>query len=175
MAEPRSADHVAYGQAFREVRGERGLSQERLAGLAGLDRTYVSGIERGERNPSLTNMLRLASTLEVRLHHVATRADLILEDTLAEHAIVGQHALSRALADAAIRLKGLEHMRSPIDRDAARNILYDASRLVAALIDVIQLYEEQTSDDTGVIQQLVSLFDQLTEDWQRYLPPLPDH
>ena len=78
MAEPRSAAHVAYGQALRELRGERGISQERLAHLAGLDRTYVSGIERGERNPSLTNILKLADVLDVRVSDLAARAETIL-------------------------------------------------------------------------------------------------
>jgi transcriptional regulator with XRE-family HTH domain len=60
---------------LRELRTERGISQERLAQLAGLDRTYVSGIERGERNPSLANLLRLADALECRLSEVARRAE----------------------------------------------------------------------------------------------------
>jgi transcriptional regulator with XRE-family HTH domain len=61
--------------AFRAIRTERGLSQERLAHLAGLDRTYVSGIERGERNPSLENMLRLADALNVQLSEIAREAE----------------------------------------------------------------------------------------------------
>lgn len=75
MAEPRSAAHVAYGGAIRALRSERGISQERLAELCGLDRTYVSGIERGERNPSLSNLLKLAASLNVRLSEVAIRAE----------------------------------------------------------------------------------------------------
>jgi transcriptional regulator with XRE-family HTH domain len=43
----------------------RKLSQEKLALMAELDRTYVGGIERGERNPSLYNICRLASALGV--------------------------------------------------------------------------------------------------------------
>ena len=77
MAEARSAAHVAYGQALRELRAERGVSQERLALLAGLDRTYVSGIERGERNPSLANLLKLADALGVQLSDLAVRAEAI--------------------------------------------------------------------------------------------------
>ena len=46
----RSPSHLAYGQALRQLRGRRGISQERLADLAGLDRTYVSGIEQSEAN-----------------------------------------------------------------------------------------------------------------------------
>ena len=75
MAQPRSKRHLAYGLAFRAVRQERGLSQERLAHLAGLDRTYVSGIERGERNPSLENLLRLADTLDVDFSEIAQIAE----------------------------------------------------------------------------------------------------
>lgn len=43
------------------------LSQEELSDRAGLDRTYVSGCERGKRNPSLKTMIRLAKALEVDL------------------------------------------------------------------------------------------------------------
>jgi transcriptional regulator with XRE-family HTH domain len=63
LAEPRSPRHLAFGEALRECRTEFGLSQEALAHVAGLDRTYVSGIECGERNPSLTNLFKLADAL----------------------------------------------------------------------------------------------------------------
>jgi transcriptional regulator with XRE-family HTH domain len=75
MAEPRSAAHLAYGRALRELRIERGLSQERLAQVANLDRTYVSGIERGERNPSLANILKLADALGIPLAKWAEKAE----------------------------------------------------------------------------------------------------
>ena len=75
MAEARSPAHVAYGLALRQLRNERGLSQEKLALSAGLDRTYVSGVERGERNPSLTNLLKLASTLDVKFSDWALLAE----------------------------------------------------------------------------------------------------
>lgn len=77
MAEPRSAAHAAYGRAIRELRAERGVSQERLAHIADLDRTYVSGIERGERNPSLTNILKLTVALGVQVSELAARAEAI--------------------------------------------------------------------------------------------------
>lgn len=77
MAEARSAAHLAYGRALRELRSECGISQERLAHLSGLDRTYVGGIERGERNPSLANLLKLAEALGVRVSELATRAEAL--------------------------------------------------------------------------------------------------
>lgn len=53
------------GDRLRAVRKEIGLSQEALAHLSGLHRTYVSSIERGERNLSILNLLTLATVLEV--------------------------------------------------------------------------------------------------------------
>lgn len=61
----RSPAHVAFGGAIRELRTRDSVSQESLALKCGLDRTYISGIERGTRNPSLTNILRIASALDV--------------------------------------------------------------------------------------------------------------
>jgi transcriptional regulator with XRE-family HTH domain len=61
----RSPEHAAFGRTIRAIRDRRGLSQESLALQCGLDRTYISGIERGTRNPSLTNILRIAAALDV--------------------------------------------------------------------------------------------------------------
>ena len=58
---------LAFGQQIRHLRDQRGLSQERLAHLAGIHPTYLSGIERGIRNPSLRNMRSLANALGVRV------------------------------------------------------------------------------------------------------------
>jgi transcriptional regulator with XRE-family HTH domain len=48
------------GNAIKERRNKLGLSQEKLADRCGFDRTYISMLERGKRNPSLLNLLRLA-------------------------------------------------------------------------------------------------------------------
>jgi transcriptional regulator with XRE-family HTH domain len=64
-----------FGESVRQLREERGWSQEELADRCHLHRTYVGGIERGERNVSLLNVLKLASALEVspaRLFEVYT-------------------------------------------------------------------------------------------------------
>lgn len=54
-----------FGKKLREIRTRAGMSQERLAELAGLHRTYVSSVERGERNISLLNIESLARALRV--------------------------------------------------------------------------------------------------------------
>lgn len=56
-----------FGKRIRLLRMSAGLSQEQLANLCNLDRTYIGGIERGERNPALKNIQRLAEALDVSL------------------------------------------------------------------------------------------------------------
>ena len=51
------------GENVRSHRVRQGYSQERLAELSGLHRTYVGGVERGERNVSVVNLARLAKAL----------------------------------------------------------------------------------------------------------------
>lgn len=56
-----------FGERIRTLRKERGLSQEDLAELCSLDRTYISGIERGLRNVALRNIEALAKALDVSI------------------------------------------------------------------------------------------------------------
>ena len=60
-----STNHILkkFGDRVRSLRNQAGISQEKLAELAEMHRTYVSGIERGERNVSLINITRLARAL----------------------------------------------------------------------------------------------------------------
>ncbi len=55
-----------FGSHLRSIREEKGFSQEDLASIAGLHRTYVGSVERGERNVSLDNILALAKALNCR-------------------------------------------------------------------------------------------------------------
>jgi len=64
---------VRFGRRLRELRKERGLSQEELAFRAGLHRTYVSSAERGERNVALINIERLANALGVDIRDLIPR------------------------------------------------------------------------------------------------------
>ena len=56
-----------FGQRLKEVRNSKGLSQEKLASLAGLHRTYISDIERGKKNVSLQNIEKLSKALRVKV------------------------------------------------------------------------------------------------------------
>ena len=63
---PKSADWPqAFGKAMQALRKAKGLSQEKFGFEVGLDRTYISGIERGVRNPSLKNIVKIAQGLGV--------------------------------------------------------------------------------------------------------------
>lgn len=55
---------LTLGKAIRARRERLGLSQEKLAGRCGFDRTYISMLERGVRNPSLLNLIKVAGGLE---------------------------------------------------------------------------------------------------------------
>lgn len=56
-----------FGGRLRGIRRQRHLSQEDLAEIAGIDRTYVGGVERGERNIGVLNIKRLADALGVNV------------------------------------------------------------------------------------------------------------
>lgn len=58
---------IKLGQRIRELREEKGFSQENFAYEVGLDRTYMGGVERGERNIAALNLIRIAKTLKVEI------------------------------------------------------------------------------------------------------------
>lgn len=64
---PKHADHFLqwFGGRVRALRLQKSLSQEELAQLAGIDRTYIGGVERGERNLSIINVKRIADALGI--------------------------------------------------------------------------------------------------------------
>ena len=64
--EARSPEHIALGRAIHRLRLDAGVSQDELARRAGMHRTYVGGIERGERNVSFANLLKIADALGER-------------------------------------------------------------------------------------------------------------
>lgn len=73
---PSSVDiTILFGQRVRSLRIERGLSQEDLAEKSGLDRTYISSLERGKRNVSLRNISAIALALQLTLAELFTEID----------------------------------------------------------------------------------------------------
>jgi transcriptional regulator with XRE-family HTH domain len=57
---------ISLGAAIRAARQAQGLSQEALAEIAGIDRSYMGGIERGEHNLAIMNLLKIADALGVK-------------------------------------------------------------------------------------------------------------
>jgi transcriptional regulator with XRE-family HTH domain len=70
---------VAFGRAVRRRRKTRKISQERLAELSDINRTYMGDVERGERNLALKNMAKIARALGLRLSQLIRT----MEDELA--------------------------------------------------------------------------------------------
>ena len=57
---------VAFGHLVRKLRKEKGYSQEAFADLCDIDRSYMGGVERGERNLALLNIERIVAALEIK-------------------------------------------------------------------------------------------------------------
>jgi len=64
-----------FGNSLRLVRKSQGLTQEELAQACGLDRTYLSGLERGVRNPSLLAIVKISTTLNTTLGDLFSAID----------------------------------------------------------------------------------------------------
>jgi transcriptional regulator with XRE-family HTH domain len=65
-----------FGEEVRELRLQQGMTQQQVADACGLDITYVGGIERGQRNPTLGVMHGLASILGLKLSDLLKKAKL---------------------------------------------------------------------------------------------------
>jgi transcriptional regulator with XRE-family HTH domain len=71
-----NSDLAAMGRAIRDCRKEQRLSQEALADVAGIDRSHMGRIERGERNVTLLNLTRVSRALNVSLASLFEKAGL---------------------------------------------------------------------------------------------------
>lgn len=67
---------VALGAAIKGLRSEKGLSQEALAVDSGVERAYLSGIERGRQNSTVVTLMRIAQALDVKLGAILLAADI---------------------------------------------------------------------------------------------------
>lgn len=62
-----SATHKKFGQRIKELRAKLDMTQEDLAFKVGVDRSYMGFIERGEKNPTLKNLIKISNVLKVSL------------------------------------------------------------------------------------------------------------
>jgi transcriptional regulator with XRE-family HTH domain len=67
---------LAIGNAIRALRKARGLTQESLAAAAGLNLSYLSAVERGENNPTVTTLIAVSGALDISLTKLVTTAGL---------------------------------------------------------------------------------------------------
>lgn len=67
---------VALGEAIRRVRQSKNISQEKLALLAEVDRSYVGRVERGDNNAAILTLSKLAKALDISLTELMQEADL---------------------------------------------------------------------------------------------------
>ena len=68
------------GRILRELRDSRKLTQEVLSGLAGLDRTHYSKIERGLRSPTIDTLFKIASAYDMRPHQLMKLIEQAVEE-----------------------------------------------------------------------------------------------
>ena len=59
-------DAIVVGTVIQELREKRGLSQEVVSGLAGIGRTHLSAVERGERKPTMETFFRISDALQIK-------------------------------------------------------------------------------------------------------------
>ena len=72
---------VLIGKAIRKCREEKGLTQEVLSGLADLDRTHYSKIERGLRSPTIDTLFKIAGALDMPPHQLMMEIENAVDDT----------------------------------------------------------------------------------------------
>lgn len=72
----------AFGSVLREIRAERGVSQEDLGFESGYHRTYISLLERGLKSPSLKTIFELARALDIRPSEFLARVERIIQRNL---------------------------------------------------------------------------------------------
>ena len=70
----------AFGITLKAARTEKGMSQEQLALNCNLDRTFISMLERGQRQPSLTSILSISASLGISAHKLIKRTTEIMDE-----------------------------------------------------------------------------------------------
>jgi len=68
----------AFGQVLREIRQDQNISQEKLGFESGYHRTYIGLLERGKKNPSLTTIINIAHTLNIKASDLIKRVEELM-------------------------------------------------------------------------------------------------
>lgn len=74
-------DAVLIGKVIQKCRAEKGMTQEVLSGLADLDRTHYSKIERGLRSPTIDTLFKIAGALDMPPHQLMLEIENAVDDT----------------------------------------------------------------------------------------------
>jgi transcriptional regulator with XRE-family HTH domain len=75
QVQPRSGPEKAFGEALREIRRGKGISQMDLYSASGIDRTYISAVERGIQSPTIRMIVRFAKYLSIRPSEMVRRME----------------------------------------------------------------------------------------------------
>jgi transcriptional regulator with XRE-family HTH domain len=75
---------ILIGTRIKELRKERSLSQENLALLANLDRTYIASVEKGRRNVSIVNIEKIANAMDISLYQFFNSETFMKNSTISE-------------------------------------------------------------------------------------------
>jgi len=78
--QPTDLKAKAIGVVVRELRDQAGVSQERLSADCGFDRTYISRVERGIINPTVSRLWKIADAVEIPLSQLVKRMELWIAD-----------------------------------------------------------------------------------------------
>ena len=78
QVQPTSGPKWAFGKILREFREQKALSQEKLAEAAGLDRSFISLVERGVQSPNVVILLKIAQVLQVPAAELIAKTEAIM-------------------------------------------------------------------------------------------------
>ena len=80
-------DSKIVGEVISEIRKSKGISQEVLSGLAGMGRTHLSAIERGERKPTLETLFRISEALDIKMSEIVIEIEKRLQLAIKKQAV----------------------------------------------------------------------------------------
>ena len=118
-----------FGYTLRQLRDQRTISQEKFAELCGLDRTFISRLERGTRQPTLETMMRIADALDMPLNQLITA----FERRHAEHSgySVPPPSETHVIRDVDPEIPNTDSIQVPITRRELAALTHNLTKLQA--------------------------------------------